>query len=567
MSTETTTKTRRRSKSTGCGCGCGGNAKGGSCDCTCSDQTPRCPNPGILRPNFFAGQLLTEDDLQQITTYQNTKRRLTNRYVIGTGVVCGLEVAASSDPNTPGMITVSPGYALDCCGNDIVLSCPYFIDVNAMIHDQGLDCGDPCDEAKAEEGGQREYLLCVRYADTPSELVSPYSPGTTPTCVNTRYAESCMFELQCPPKKCEPSSDLREKIADLLEEADDALSVDVERWQALCDMGDALTTDPQPLTLQDDDFRALAGASTVITQFTDNLPLKVPLSSWTEEAMGHAIKALTAPARTFARFQFADPAGITTFSAGPFTSAAEITGQLSAVSSALVAAQKQLALVLLPSFSGGIALRFRLLQDEITKWTDTTKAAELRKRHEVRLFVFNGEPYSFERYKEAVRGLAQRFDGIKIPADADEDFKKEDLDQVCELARRFRDDETRAFHEALCCLVNPPCQPCDNLCVILASICLKQCKVVSVCNLVRTIIISPAALGYWLPLQEILQALCCRESSHGGRLDALKELISPFETAGRRFFSGEKATKPIATDASNTTKAPTQGAESSGTYK
>ena len=180
MSSEPMTKTRRRSKSTGCGCG--GNKPGGSLNCTCNDQTPPCPNVGILRPNFFAGQLLTEDDLQQITTYQNAKRRLTNRYVLGTGVVCGLEVVASSDPNTPGVITVNPGYALDCCGNDIVLSCPYPIDVNTMIRDQGLDCGDPCEEAMAEEGGHREYLLCVRYADTPTELVSPYSPGTTPTC-------------------------------------------------------------------------------------------------------------------------------------------------------------------------------------------------------------------------------------------------------------------------------------------------------------------------------------------------------------------------------------------------
>ena len=558
MSTETSTKTRWRLKSTGCGCG--GNPPGDSSDCTCSDQTPLCPNAGILRPNFFAGQLLTEDDLQQITTYQNTKRRLTNRYVIGTGVVCGLEVAASSEPNTPGMITVSPGYALDCCGNDIVLSCPYPIDVNAMIHDQGLDCGDPCDEAKAEEGGPREYLLCVRYADTPSERVSPYSPGTTPTCVNTRYAESCTFELQCPPKKCKPTDDLRERIADLLEEIDDAHKVDVERWQALCDNRVKLI-DSSPIVLTATDITDLAGASAAIQRFTDSLPLNVPLSAWTEKALGNAIEALSAPARTFARFQYVDPTVIdalpaTTFPAsGPITNATTLKAQIPVVSTALAAAQIKLAALLLPSFSAGIARRSQLLQDEITRWTDSNTANIdlLRKRVDVRLFVMNGEPYSFRRYKEALGDLAERFDGVKIPTD--DDFTKDNLDQVCDLAGRCRDDETRALHEALCSFVNPPCRPCDDLCVLLASICVKQCKVVAVCNLVRTIIISPAALGYWLPLQEILQALCCGESSHGGRLDALKELISPFETAGRRFFSGEKATKPIATDASNSTKA------------
>ena len=353
MSTETSTKTRRRSKSTGCGCG--GNPPGGSSDCTCSDQTPPCPNAGILRPNFFAGQLLTEDDLQQITTYQNAKRRLTNRYLVGTGVVCGLDVVASSDPKTPGVVTVNPGYALDCCGNDIVLSCPYPIDVNTMIRDEGLDCGDPCEEANGDQGGHREYLLCVRYSEVPSEPVSPYSPGGTTSCVNTRVAESCTFELRCPPKKPKPTTDLRERVVDLLKQIEDALSVDVERWQALCDMGDALTTDPPSFKLDDADFTALAGANDAIATFADSLPTKVPLSRWTDEAMGTAIKALTAPARTFARFQFADPAGITTFPAGPFANATALTGQLSAVSSALVAAQKQLAAALLPSFSGGIA--------------------------------------------------------------------------------------------------------------------------------------------------------------------------------------------------------------------
>ena len=219
MSTETSTKTRRRSKSTGCGCG--GNPPGGSSDCTCSDQTPPCPNAGILRPNFFAGQLLTEDDLQQITTYQNAKRRLTNRYLVGTGVVCGLDVVASSDPKTPGVVTVNPGYALDCCGNDIVLSCPYPIDVNTMIRDEGLDCGDPCEEANGDQGGHREYLLCVRYSEVPSEPVSPYSPGGTTSCVNTRVAESCTFELRCPPKKPKPTTDLRERVVDLLKQIED----------------------------------------------------------------------------------------------------------------------------------------------------------------------------------------------------------------------------------------------------------------------------------------------------------------------------------------------------------
>ena len=144
-----------------------------------------------------------------------------------------------------------------------------------------------------------------------------------------------------------------------------------------------------------------------------------------------------------------------------------------------------------------------------------------------------------------------------MPADTENDFTNDNLDQY-DLARRYRDAETHDLREALCSFVNPPCHPCDNLCVILASIRVKQCKVVAVCNLVRTIIISPAALGYWLPLQEILQtALCCRESSRGAELGALENLIKPFQTAGDKFFHGET---PTTAKVSNTTNVPTQGA-------
>ena len=101
----------------------------------------------FVRPRFFAGQLLTEDDLGALTAYTTAKDRLHNRYLFGAGVVCGLWV--SCDPCGGGTVTVQPGYALDCCGNDLILPCPATLDVNAMIRDLraaqlGKDCGDPC---------------------------------------------------------------------------------------------------------------------------------------------------------------------------------------------------------------------------------------------------------------------------------------------------------------------------------------------------------------------------------------------------------------------------------------
>jgi hypothetical protein len=196
----------------------------------------------LVRPRFFAGQLLTEDDLQQVIDYVVEKQRLHNRYLFGDGVACGLEV--SCDPCDPGKVVVAPGYALDCCGNDIVLACPATVDVLAMIRDLrtrlrgGHDCGDPCEEvepwqpprkytdvekpealadakkakdlktvkngktAKRTEGMRdRVYCLYIRYADEQTEPVAPYAVDdacTGTTCEPTRVREGYRFELRCP---------------------------------------------------------------------------------------------------------------------------------------------------------------------------------------------------------------------------------------------------------------------------------------------------------------------------------------------------------------------------------
>ena len=60
---------------------------------------PACPACGglecLCRPRFFAGQLLTEDDLNRLDHYIVAKNRLHNRYLIGWGVACGLEVVCN----------------------------------------------------------------------------------------------------------------------------------------------------------------------------------------------------------------------------------------------------------------------------------------------------------------------------------------------------------------------------------------------------------------------------------------------------------------------------------------
>lgn len=204
-------------KLAGSPCSCGGGA---SKPCSCGGIG--CQTDTMIRPRFFAGQLLTEDDLQSLEDYVLAKNRLHNRHLFGAGVVCGLEVLC--DPCGGGHVAVQPGYALDCCGNDISLDCRLSLDINAMVRDLrrdqlgGYDCGDPCAEQQqnltnamqpAVQPGQpgkpvepppREYCLYVRYCEQESDPVSPYAvdePCNGP-CEPSRIREGIRFELRCP---------------------------------------------------------------------------------------------------------------------------------------------------------------------------------------------------------------------------------------------------------------------------------------------------------------------------------------------------------------------------------
>lgn len=192
------------------GC-CGGNG-GKTCTCNCGSN---CQSDIFVRPQFFAGQLLCEDDLQALETYVLAKNRLHNRRLFGEGIVCGFEVLCH--PCGDGRVIVQPGYALDCCGNDIVLSCNSELDINLMIRDLrrdklgGYDCGDPCapikpqtapaEKTKSPEDVAREYCLYVRYCEQETDPVSPYSPDQPcgpAACEPTRVREGLYFELRCP---------------------------------------------------------------------------------------------------------------------------------------------------------------------------------------------------------------------------------------------------------------------------------------------------------------------------------------------------------------------------------
>lgn len=89
----------------------------------------------LKRPSYFAGQLLTADDLRAEQDYHIQARWQHNRMLHGYGIVVGLEVAIQENDESSTQIIVSPGYALDGWGREIVVTEPLSVYLPRDRHD------------------------------------------------------------------------------------------------------------------------------------------------------------------------------------------------------------------------------------------------------------------------------------------------------------------------------------------------------------------------------------------------------------------------------------------------
>jgi hypothetical protein len=60
----------------------------------------------------------------------------------------------------------------------------------------------------------------------------------------------------------------------------------------------------------------------------------------------------------------------------------------------------------------------------------------------------------------------------------------------------------RLFFDCLCDALNPPCQTCDDPGVLLAEICIRDCVVTDICNMVRHFVITWQSVRYWLDIKD-----------------------------------------------------------------
>lgn len=485
------------------GCGCGGSVRtsaGGGCSGYESGTPVRAA--GAVRPQYFGGMLLAEDDLQAGIGYVVAKRRLTNRSVFGAGVVCGLDVTC--DPCEPGAVGVTPGYAIDCCGNDIVVDCPERIDVPALVRElrerTGVDCGEPCEDLP-----RQEYVLNVLYAEQPTEPVAPYAQDdcTVGDCEFSRVREGYRFELSCDAAPAEPSlaDVLRERLetgTDRVKEGSVVMTrlVNLAAAQRGPQEGGPGEAVPRP-----------AAADIPLKEEFDALSAEAPMPE-AVELIGRAVSALAADAVISAGGTGGvrlPPARRKLLS----TRSRELARRL--------LASKEFATLDEPE-----RLRVRRLLAVADEQQDLGALGERDRRLLSQGFTTDSAEQVFKRdaarmRSEVLRGLAdsgrsgcaeyRTVAGLKLDIlDADS------YRQVSILGRSW----VSVLVRRVCAGANPPCPSCTDLRVPLARVRVEECEVVDVCALERHWVLTPRNLAYWFPvveaLREMLERRCCADT-------------------------------------------------------
>src|SRR5205085_2816898 len=106
-------------------------------------------------------------DLETEQRFWRLKRRLTNR-ALGDGVVWGLKASWNSDTRR---LHLTQGYALDCCGNDLVVECPVDI-TEAELWSRAdpalktrVDFHSPTHETREKFERPRQACLVLQYTE------------------------------------------------------------------------------------------------------------------------------------------------------------------------------------------------------------------------------------------------------------------------------------------------------------------------------------------------------------------------------------------------------------------
>jgi hypothetical protein len=521
-----------------------------------------------VRPLFFAGQLLTEEDLELLGEYVTAKNRLHNRHFLGEGVVCGLEVACH--PCGEGKVLVRPGYALDCCGNDIVVPCETELDINALVHRLrieelgGWDCGDPCDQpgkqtpaiAPTSKSGNgngrsdpygrltgddtegeappvpRRYSLYVRYNEELGDPVAPYAtdePCGDEGCKPSRVREGYSFRLRCPEDPSEPDDFYAR--ASKCYEAITRLRGFGKRQSLWATLGARIPS-------------ALRQYSSAATDFTESDAQAMVKSS--AALREFAAREDEEPEPDVVRRRLDDLRAVVMASSRLYALpeeerrvAFERYGDLAAAAEGAPEAARLAAEAIGPHVDKSVddeveRVMANALVTEGPQFTDrdTVVAA----RESVALYMaMEGTPVNVSVVQSYERSIAEmkewllaRLDSasltdcalrrdverISVAPPSEGEVKGQRLGLASEAGQLLLAALMRYVYGCICGSILPPCRPCDDMDVLLATIEVEECEVAYVCNIERRIPLTGNTLAYWLPVEHLFQWLdkwCCEE--------------------------------------------------------
>jgi hypothetical protein len=510
---------------------------------------------------------LTEEDLGLLGDYVVAKNRLHNRMLWGEGVVCGLDVTC--DPCGGSTVVVQPGYAINCCGDDIVVPCPVRVDIVALVRELrasklGADCADPCEQPRPQKQPvppptqptpptqppppvilatapppvvvpkatvpAARYYLYVRSVEDLTDPVSPFAtdePCAQLACEPTRIAERFRFELRCE-RTPHPWVGLWDRLTACLGDIGKATklstrAVVIRRNAALVSNAvDALARTPEPRFVAADHTqlraaterltRALADLDSTTLSTTDRARAGIDAARETGSLIARL--AMTPP-----RERPQDP--------GTVQPAREA---LRSAIERVPAAMKDAAFDDIERATAETALVF------IKRWMPVEQSQEASYSDQLFAFGATMTEALYAQYRASQDELIS-YAAIVIPPRR--------ILTDCELRAAFGllaplpsgafgpsaaailaaqgqsagQILLRLLFDCLCDALNPPCQTCDDPGVLLAEICIRDCIVTDICNMVRRFVITWQSVRYWthipsFPLSldaigEAVELLCC----------------------------------------------------------
>lgn len=142
-----------------------------------SDVVTQCSGTascGTERTRFFAGQLVTPDDLTQDQIYFRERMRRHNRLLHGWGIVCGAGVTAGTGACD---VVISAGFILGPYGDEITIEGNVTVDLCTQDLDGNAagGCAEPldpwCSDVTVDRRAGTTLFVAIRYAECPTRPV------------------------------------------------------------------------------------------------------------------------------------------------------------------------------------------------------------------------------------------------------------------------------------------------------------------------------------------------------------------------------------------------------------